>query len=93
MVFVADDLAAWLIGLLADAGRKKLTRLVLGSDQERVLRQAATAAIESTAAELGPSGNDQAMQLAMVVSESSAIRRQTRLWSGERRYWKRCRRQ
>lgn len=25
MVFVADDLAAWLIGLLADAGRKKLT--------------------------------------------------------------------
>ena len=68
MVFVADDLAAWLIGLLADAGRKKLTRLVLGSDQERVLRQAATAAIESTAAELGPSGSDQA-QLAMVVSE------------------------
>jgi len=35
VVFVADDLAAWLIGVLADAGRKKLTRLVLGSDQER----------------------------------------------------------
>ena len=25
VVFVADDLAAWLIGALADAGRKKLT--------------------------------------------------------------------
>ena len=41
VVFVADDLAAWLVGLLADAGRKKLTTLVLGTDQERALRQAA----------------------------------------------------
>jgi hypothetical protein len=69
VVFVADDLAAWLVGLLADASRKKLTTLVLGSDQERALRQAATAAIESTAAELDPSGGDRAGQLAMVVSE------------------------
>jgi hypothetical protein len=30
VVFVVDDLAAWLAGLLADAGRKKLTTLVLG---------------------------------------------------------------
>jgi hypothetical protein len=35
VVFVADDLGAWLVGLLADAGRKKLTALVLGSDQQR----------------------------------------------------------
>ena len=69
MVFVADDLGAWLVGLLADAGRKKLVTLVLGSDQERALRQAATAAIESTAAQLAPSGGEQAEQLAMVVSE------------------------
>ena len=27
MVFVADDLGAWLVGVLADAGRKKLTTL------------------------------------------------------------------
>jgi len=27
VVFVADDLGAWLVGLLADAGRKKLTTL------------------------------------------------------------------
>jgi hypothetical protein len=69
VVFVADDLAAWLIGLLADAGRKKLTTLVLGSDQERALRQAAAAAIESTAAELDPSGGERGGQLAMVVNE------------------------
>jgi hypothetical protein len=69
VVFVADDLAAWLVGLLADAGRRRLTRLVLGSDQERALRQAAAAATESTAAELAPSGGCRAGQLAMVVSE------------------------
>ena len=69
MVFVADDLGAWLVGLLADAGPKKLTTLVLGTDQERALRQAATAAVESTAEQLAPSGGEQAEQLARVVSE------------------------
>jgi hypothetical protein len=39
--FVADDLAAWPVGLLADAGRKKLTSLVLSTEQERALRAAA----------------------------------------------------
>lgn len=51
VVFVADDLGAWLIGLLADAGRKKLTTFVLGTDQERALRSAAKAAVQLTAAE------------------------------------------
>ena len=69
VVFVADDLAAWLVGLLADAGRKKLTTLVLGSDQERALRQAATAAVQATADEMSPSGGERAGQLAMVISE------------------------
>jgi hypothetical protein len=68
VVFVADDLGAWLVGLLADAGRKKLTVLVLGSDQERALRKAATAAVQDTAAEMSPSV-EQAGQLAMVISE------------------------
>jgi hypothetical protein len=49
VVFVADDLGAWLVGLIAEAGRKKLTTWVLGTDQERALRQAATAAIQVTA--------------------------------------------
>jgi hypothetical protein len=33
VVFVVDDLTAWLVGLLADAGRKKLTTLVLNLAQ------------------------------------------------------------
>ena len=69
MVFVADDLGAWLVGLLADAGRKKLTALVLGSDQKRALRHAATAAVQATAGEMSPSGGEQAGQFAMVISE------------------------
>jgi hypothetical protein len=69
VVFVADDLGAWLVALLADAGRKKLTSLVLGTDQQRALRQAAVAAVERTAEQLAPSGGEQAEQLAMVVGE------------------------
>jgi hypothetical protein len=38
MVFVADDLGAWLVALFVGAGRKELTSLVLGTQQERVLR-------------------------------------------------------
>lgn len=45
MVFVADDLVGWLIGLLADAGRKKLTSLIFGSEQERALQSAARTAV------------------------------------------------
>ena len=67
-MFVADDLGAWLVGLLADAGRKKLTALVLGSDQERALRKAAAAAVQDTAADMSPSA-EQAGQFAMVISE------------------------
>jgi hypothetical protein len=52
VVFVVDDLLGWLVGLVADAGRKKLVTLVLGSDQERALRQATVAAVEATAAQL-----------------------------------------
>ena len=63
MVFVADDLAAWLIGRLADAGLKKLTTLVLGTEQQRALRQAAAAAIERAAEQLAPSDREQAEHL------------------------------
>jgi thioredoxin-like negative regulator of GroEL len=68
VVFVADDLAAWLVGLLADAARNKLIALALGSDQERALRKAATVAVQDTAAEMSPSV-EQAGQFAMVISE------------------------
>ena len=69
MVFVADDLGAWLIGLLADAGRRRLTTLVLGTDQERALRRAATAAVELTAEELRPEGGERAEELARIVGQ------------------------
>jgi hypothetical protein len=65
---VADDLGAWLVGLLADAVHKKLTALVLGSDQERALRNAASVAVQYTAAEMS-SSVEQAGQFAMVISE------------------------
>jgi hypothetical protein len=54
MVFVADALAGWLIGQLTDAGRKRLGMWLLGSEQERALQQAATAAIQATAEQLRP---------------------------------------
>jgi hypothetical protein len=69
MVFVADDLAAWLIFILADAGRKKLIKFVLGANQDRALRRAATDAVNLTASELCSEGSEQADELAMVVSQ------------------------
>ena len=69
VVFVADDLAAWVVGLLADASRRRLTTVVLGTDQERALRQAATTAVQLTADELRPGDDEQAGYLAMLVSQ------------------------
>ena len=47
----------------------RLTALVLGSDQERALRRAASAAVQLTAQELCPDDDEQAEQLAMVISQ------------------------
>ena len=69
MALVVDDLTAWLVALLAETGRKKLTSWVLGTDQQRSLQQAAEAAIERTAEQLALAGGEQAEQLAMVVGE------------------------
>jgi hypothetical protein len=66
-VFVADDLVAWLVSLLANSGGKKLTALVLGSEQERALRSAATAAVRLTAEELCQCDDEQAGHVAMVI--------------------------
>jgi hypothetical protein len=64
---VADDLGAWLIGLLADAGRRKLVSFVLGDEQERALHRACQAALTATAAELRPGDAAAADEVAMVV--------------------------
>ena len=87
MVFVADDLAAWLSFILAEAGRKKLTSLVLGTDQERALRSAATAAVQGSAAELRSDNAEQANQLAR-----SSVGRWRRRWRSRRRFFRCCRR-
>jgi hypothetical protein len=89
MVFVADDLAGWLVGLLADAGRKKLVTLVLGTKQQRALLSAATAAVSETAQELRPDNNAQAEHVALVIGQVfshahldvSTVERQTLLQS------------
>jgi tetratricopeptide (TPR) repeat protein len=69
VVFVADDLAAWLIGLLADRGRKRLTTVLVGTEQERALRSAASDAIQQTARDLRPGDDGQAEQVALVISQ------------------------
>ena len=69
MVFIADDLGAWLVGFLADAGRKRLIALVLGTDQERALRQAATAAVRASGGDLCPEDGERAQELALVVRQ------------------------
>jgi hypothetical protein len=69
VVFVADDLGAWLVGLLADAGRKKLITMVPGSDQERALRSAGMAAVRLTAEKLRPDNDEQAEDVALVISQ------------------------
>src|SRR5713226_2759195 len=69
MVFVAEAFASWLFVQVADEGRKRLTTWVLGSDQERALRQAAATAVQRTADELWPEDNEQAEQVVMVIDE------------------------
>ena len=68
-MFVADDLAAWLIFILAEGVRKKLTSLTLGDDPERALRPAATAAVQLTATELCQGEAKRAEELAIMVGQ------------------------
>lgn len=56
MTYVADDLGARLVGLLADAGSRKLTEFVLGDEQEFALQQATAAAVSSTGPISKPAG-------------------------------------
>jgi hypothetical protein len=55
VVFIADALGVWLVEQLADASRKRITEVLLGSEQERALRRAAHAAVLATAEETSPS--------------------------------------
>jgi Tetratricopeptide repeat len=70
VVFVADDLVSWLVGRLADAGYKKLSTALRGSEQDRALKQAATAAVQATAIEISPSDDERAGRFAVLMSEA-----------------------
>jgi hypothetical protein len=69
VVFVVDAFGVWLVEQLADAGRKKLTELVLGNKHSRALRQAADAAIRATAAEVSLQDSQRAEQAMMVIGQ------------------------
>jgi hypothetical protein len=69
VALVADDLAAWLIGLLADVGRKRLKAVISGTDYELALGSAATTAARLTAKELCPCDDEQADHVALVISQ------------------------
>jgi 2-methylcitrate dehydratase PrpD len=51
-----------LIERLADAGYKKLSMMLRGSDQARALKEAVTAAVRATVGEIGPSDEAEAEQ-------------------------------
>jgi len=74
MVFIAEAFGGWLAGQLADAGRRRLGGWLLGSDQQRALQQAATAAIQAISQQLRPNPTttddvDGAEHLARVIDE------------------------
>jgi hypothetical protein len=69
MAFVADDLSAWLVAVLADGVRRKIITLVLGDEFDRALGAAAKTAIELTAADLCPGDAGQAEQVAAVIDQ------------------------
>jgi hypothetical protein len=66
--FLADDFGAWLVGLFADAARRKLITLALGTEQQRALHSVARDAIQLTAVELRSDGQE-AEHVARVLSQ------------------------
>jgi tetratricopeptide (TPR) repeat protein len=69
MVLLAGSFASWMLGQVADAGRKRLSVWVLGTDQERALRRVADVAVQRTARELCPEDIEQAAAMAMVINQ------------------------
>jgi NB-ARC domain-containing protein len=69
VIFVVDALGVWLVESVADACRKRLTPLIVGSELERAVYKSVKAAVERTVDELSPDGAAQAQELALVVGE------------------------
>jgi hypothetical protein len=74
LVWVVDGLGAWLVEQLADAGRRKLTALVLGDEFERALREAGAAAVVAAAGELSRGDRERAEHLARVIRQVFTVR-------------------
>lgn len=74
MVFIADDLGAWLVALVADAARTRLTTWVLGSDQERALRQAANAAVKQYPESVIRQQSGESLELRLVARQGRSRR-------------------
>ena len=83
MVFVVDDLVSWLVGRLADAGYQKVSTRLRGSEKDRALKQAVMGAVQATAAEISPSDEKQAGQLADLISGAFGKRVPIRLPPGQ----------
>ena len=49
VTMIADGFVAWLVALVGGAGRRKLTQVVLGTDEKRALARVAEMAIRRTA--------------------------------------------
>lgn len=72
--FVTGAFAVWLIEQLADAGRKHLSTFLLGTEQERALQSAGTAAIRLTAQRFGSGDAAKARDLVVVFDQVFAAR-------------------
>ena len=66
MIFVEGAFASWLLGQVANAGRKRLVESMRGTEHDRALEQAAHAAIQSTAKQWYPGKSD---ELASVIDQ------------------------
>jgi tetratricopeptide (TPR) repeat protein len=77
MDFVAQAFASWLVGVVADFGRVRLSRLIFGTDQERALRHAGTVVVWRISVDLHEGDEKRAEHLATVLDrlfESSVPR-------------------
>ena len=82
MVFVVDDLVSWLVGRIADVGYNKVSTRLRGSEQDRALRQAITAAVQVTVTDISSANEKNADQLAQRISDAFGRRAPVRMPPG-----------
>jgi meso-butanediol dehydrogenase / (S,S)-butanediol dehydrogenase / diacetyl reductase len=70
MTLVVDDLAGWVVGVIADTAFKQVKTRLLGSDEGRALKQAAAAAVRRTVMDFCPTEGQRAGELAAMVNRA-----------------------